>query len=223
MYLEYPAGKPHLCMVPEVMHDLSDSDQCEFPACAMGRVNVNTIRWVIVWVSTDVKLSHMSKLFNYCITFDSEVGAFQWPYVNTNIMSGLLDMGEKVGDYTVKSTHRGIVLLLLMATIAAILTIISVVASKSTNPECGAWEGQQGIIYGLYMIFQLVLMFLTLYKHFEFYRMENSPIVATIYRDGVFYMLCITSCLQLYDKLLNRLLSYHILAISMEQGKPYHG
>ncbi|KAG2036390.1 hypothetical protein BDR03DRAFT_456172 [Suillus americanus] len=35
-------------------------------------------------------------------------------------------------------------------------------------------------------------MSLTLYKRSKFYRMENSPIVATIYRDGLFYMLCIT-------------------------------
>jgi len=40
----------------------------------------------------------LSQLFDFCITFDSEVGVFQWPYVNTNIMSGSLDMGEKVGD-----------------------------------------------------------------------------------------------------------------------------
>jgi len=38
------------------------------------------------------------QLFDFCITFDSEVSVFQWPYVNTNIMSGSLDMGEKVGD-----------------------------------------------------------------------------------------------------------------------------
>jgi hypothetical protein len=37
-----------------------------------------------------------------------------------------------------------------------------------------------------------VLMSLTLYKRFKLYRMENSPIVTTIYRDGVFYMLCMT-------------------------------
>lgn len=72
------------------------------------------------------------------------------------------------------------------------LTIISIVASKSTNPKCGVWEGQQGVIYGLHMIFQLVLMSLTLYKRFKFYRKENGLLVATIYRDGVFYMLCIT-------------------------------
>ncbi|KAG2114121.1 hypothetical protein DEU56DRAFT_189617 [Suillus clintonianus] len=78
------------------------------------------------------------------------------------------------------------------AIIAVMLTIINVVASKSTNPKCGVWEGQQGVIYGLHMIFQLVLMSLTLYKRFKFYRLENSPLVGTMYRDGVLYMLCIT-------------------------------
>ncbi|KAG1844508.1 hypothetical protein DFJ58DRAFT_26927 [Suillus subalutaceus] len=260
MYLEYPAGKPYLCMVPEVMHDLSDSDQCEFRACAMGRVNVSTITdgirqslfqlrsgWVIVWVSTDCQtvayvevMAATALLFDFCITFDSEVRwtwGRKWGIVRIAFVISryvpILCVAMYL-YYTVKSTHRGIpnpgvfiavngtittlgsaaadVLLVARtyvfcggekriliaislfgtATIAAILTIISVVASKSTNPECGAWEGQQGIIYGLYMIFQLVLMFLTLYKRFKFYQMENSPIVATIYRDGVFYMLCIT-------------------------------
>ncbi|KAG2054426.1 hypothetical protein BDR06DRAFT_996657, partial [Suillus hirtellus] len=86
-----------------------------------------------------------------------------------------------------------------MATMAAMLTVIIRVASRSGNPQCGAWEGQQSIIYGLHTIFQLavtnpllVLMFLTLYKHSKFHRAENGRLVTTIYRDGVFYMLCIT-------------------------------
>jgi uncharacterized protein (DUF2249 family) len=36
-----------------------------------------------------------------------------------------------------------------------------------------------------------VLMSLTVYKRFKFYQRDNSPLVATIYRDGVIYMLCI--------------------------------
>jgi hypothetical protein len=35
-----------------------------------------------------------------------------------------------------------------------------------------------------------VLMSLTVYKRFKFYRRDNSPLVATVYRDGVIYMLC---------------------------------
>lgn len=39
------------------------------------------------------------QLFDFCITFDSEVTVFQWPNAaNTNIMPGSLDVGEKVGD-----------------------------------------------------------------------------------------------------------------------------
>ncbi|KAG2137547.1 hypothetical protein DEU56DRAFT_946235 [Suillus clintonianus] len=77
--------------------------------------------------------------------------------------------------------------------IAATLTIANVVASKSGHPACGIFKGQRnaGIIYGLQMIFELVLMSLTLYKRFKFYRLEKSPLVVTIYRDGVIYMMCI--------------------------------
>ncbi|KAG1887401.1 uncharacterized protein F5891DRAFT_1079606, partial [Suillus fuscotomentosus] len=79
-----------------------------------------------------------------------------------------------------------------MATTAAMLTVIIIVVNQSGNPQCGAWEGQQSIIHGLHTIFQLVLMFLTLYKRFKFHRTENGQLVTAIYRDGVFYMLCIT-------------------------------
>lgn len=72
------------------------------------------------------------------------------------------------------------------------LTVIIIVVNQSGNPQCGAWEGQQSIIHGLHTIFQLVLMFLTLYKRFKFHRTENGQLVTAIYRDGVFYMLCIT-------------------------------
>jgi hypothetical protein len=37
-----------------------------------------------------------------------------------------------------------------------------------------------------------VLMSLKVYKRFKFYRWDNSPLVATVYRDGVIYMLCMT-------------------------------
>lgn len=47
------------------------------------------------------------------------------------------------------------------------------------------------IAYGLLMIYQLVLMSLTLHKRFNFYRQESTPLVVTVYRDGVIYMLCI--------------------------------
>ncbi|KAG2343416.1 hypothetical protein BDR05DRAFT_962944 [Suillus weaverae] len=185
-------------------------------------------------------ISTAALLFDFCITFDSEVRwtwRRKWGIVRIAfVISRYLPIVGVIMYlyYTIESTHRGIlnprvfialngtigtlgsaaadvllvartyvfcggekrILIVIssfgMATIAAMLTIINMVASKSGNPKCGGWQGQQIVIYSLQLIFQLVLMFLTLYKRFKFYRMENSQLATTIYRDGVFYMLCIT-------------------------------
>ncbi|KAJ8580280.1 hypothetical protein M405DRAFT_869595 [Rhizopogon salebrosus TDB-379] len=83
-----------------------------------------------------------------------------------------------------------------MATTAAILTIAGV-DSVQGAPDAIHWhrvleeDRSASIIYGLMMFYELVLMSLTVYKRFKFYQRDNSPLVATIYRDGVIYMLCI--------------------------------
>ncbi|KAG2142950.1 hypothetical protein DEU56DRAFT_910893 [Suillus clintonianus] len=54
-------------------------------------------------------------------------------------------------------------------------------------------EGRHAsIIYGLLAFYELVLVSVTLYKRSRFSRFESSPMVATLYRDGVIYLLCIT-------------------------------
>jgi hypothetical protein len=70
-------------------------------------------------------------------------------------------------------------------------------------------EGQySSIIYGLLMLVELgtypcndsaylrhnppVLMTLTLYRRFKFNQLGDSPLMTTLCRDGVIYMLCIT-------------------------------
>lgn len=193
-------------------------------------------RQIIAYVEV---VSTAALLFDFCITFDSEVRwtwGRKWGFVRIAfVISRYVPIANVTMYlyYTIQSTHRGIpnpgmfiavngiistlgsaaadVLLIArtyvfcrgekriliaisvfgMTISVAMLTIICIVASKSTNPKCGVWEGQQGIIYGLHTIFQLVLMSLTLYKRYKFYRKENGLLVATIYRDGVFYMLCI--------------------------------
>ncbi|KAG1863829.1 hypothetical protein F4604DRAFT_1783949 [Suillus subluteus] len=76
----------------------------------------------------------------------------------------------------------------------ATIIILYAVAIKCGKYTCDAPEGLRflGIIYALHMIYQLVLMFLTVYKRFKFYRQENTPLVSTVYWDGMIYMLCIT-------------------------------
>ncbi|KAG2101338.1 uncharacterized protein F5147DRAFT_776689 [Suillus discolor] len=77
--------------------------------------------------------------------------------------------------------------------VSAALTILYVAASKCGKSTCDASEAKQflGILYILPMTYQLVSMALTVYKRFKFYRQENTPLVSTVYRDGMIYMLCI--------------------------------
>ncbi|KAG0695072.1 hypothetical protein DFH29DRAFT_286408 [Suillus ampliporus] len=78
--------------------------------------------------------------------------------------------------------------------VAAMLTIVNIDARKSRHSTSGSFGGVRsvGIVFGLHAIYELVMISLTMYKRFKFYRLEISPLVATVYRDGVFYMLCIT-------------------------------
>ncbi|KAJ8589404.1 hypothetical protein M405DRAFT_210032 [Rhizopogon salebrosus TDB-379] len=82
-----------------------------------------------------------------------------------------------------------------MATTAAILAIAGVDSSKSGDATYWHLVFEENlsasIIYGLLTFYELVLMSLTVYKRFKFYRWDNSPLAATAYRDGVIYMLCI--------------------------------
>ncbi|OAX43652.1 hypothetical protein K503DRAFT_862144 [Rhizopogon vinicolor AM-OR11-026] len=190
--------------------------------------------------------SAVALLFDFCITFDSEV---RWTWGRkwgiTRISFVISRYLPLVGvtlmtRYAVEATHGGIanyamltpvsdsceyihflgafaaeVLLLVriyvfwgcdkrflvvisvfsMATAIAMLTIAGIdKIGNSTDSTHRVLEVDKNasIIYGLLVLFELVLLSLTLYKRFKTHRLENSPIVVTIYRDGVIYMLCIT-------------------------------
>ncbi|KAG2143119.1 hypothetical protein BD769DRAFT_1035728 [Suillus cothurnatus] len=45
--------------------------------------------------------------------------------------------------------------------------------------------------YVFLIVYELVLMILTLYKRFNFYKGVQSRLVTTLYRDGIIYMTCI--------------------------------
>ncbi|OAX32147.1 hypothetical protein K503DRAFT_727313 [Rhizopogon vinicolor AM-OR11-026] len=84
-----------------------------------------------------------------------------------------------------------------MVTAAAMLTMAGIDSSKVGNSTGSTRrilevDKNAGVIYGLLMFFELGLLSLTLYKRFKTHRLGNTPIVVTIYRDGVIYMLCIT-------------------------------
>ncbi|KAG1745758.1 hypothetical protein EDB19DRAFT_2037662 [Suillus lakei] len=54
----------------------------------------------------------------------------------------------------------------------------------------GSGKGS-AIQYGFLIIYELVLMILTVYKRFDFYKGARSRLVTTLYRDGMIYMACI--------------------------------
>lgn len=90
---------------------------------------------------------------------------------------------------------RFLILTLVFTTVisTAVLVMSDVSASESGDSTGVFEEGQNSsIIYGLLMMVELVLMTLTLYKRFKFYQLGDSPLVTTLCRDGVVYMLCIT-------------------------------
>ncbi|KAG2130691.1 hypothetical protein DEU56DRAFT_464700 [Suillus clintonianus] len=183
-------------------------------------------------------------LFDFCITFDSEVRwtwRRKWGIVRMAfVISRYMPIATFIMQlyYTVESTHGGIshpgryivingtmnilgsvaadallvarthafcawgksiliaISLFNMVIVATTLKILHDLASEPGNSiRYGVFQGEQrvSIVYGLLAIYQLVLMSLTLHKRFKFYRQENenTPLVATVYRDGVIYMLCI--------------------------------
>ncbi|KAG2065283.1 hypothetical protein BDR04DRAFT_1145454 [Suillus decipiens] len=59
---------------------------------------------------------------------------------------------------------------------------------------CVFGSGKRSAIqYGFLIIYELVLMILTIYKRFNFYEGARSRLITTLYRDGMIYMTCITS------------------------------
>ncbi|KAG2114118.1 hypothetical protein DEU56DRAFT_189516 [Suillus clintonianus] len=79
---------------------------------------------------------------------------------------------------------------------ATAVAIVIVVESDPGNfiQYDGVFEEERrlSICYGLLAIYEIGLMSLTMHKRFKSYRQENTPLVATVYRDGMFYMLWIT-------------------------------
>lgn len=61
----------------------------------------------------------------------------------------------------------------------------------STGCAFGSGKGS-AIQYGFLIIYELVLMILTIYKRFNFYKGARTRLVTTLYRDGMIYMACIT-------------------------------
>ncbi|KAG1841439.1 hypothetical protein DFJ58DRAFT_74250 [Suillus subalutaceus] len=71
--------------------------------------------------------------------------------------------------------------------------VSKIVGSHLANPpSCEFRTGKSSAIQYIFLIiYELVLMILTLYKRFSFYKGTRSRLVITLYRDGIIYMTCI--------------------------------
>ncbi|KAG1722174.1 uncharacterized protein EDB91DRAFT_216074 [Suillus paluster] len=91
---------------------------------------------------------------------------------------------------------RFLTVALVFTTVAstAVLVMSSIDAIESGASTRGVFEEGRdaSIVYGVIMFGELTLMSLTLYKCFKFHQVENCPLLTTLYRDGIIYMLCIT-------------------------------
>ncbi|KAJ8590395.1 hypothetical protein M405DRAFT_816280 [Rhizopogon salebrosus TDB-379] len=102
-----------------------------------------------------------------------------------------------VRTYVVWGCDRKFLIVLLVFTTVTALSTAGlanmIITSEPEDPTRGVFEqdGSTSITYGLLTFYELVLMSLTLYKRFKFYRIQSSPMAATIHRNGVIYMLCI--------------------------------
>lgn len=90
---------------------------------------------------------------------------------------------------------RFLILTLVFTTALSVaVLVISDVGASESGDSTGVFEEplNSSIVYGLLMFGELVLMALTLYKRFKSFGLEGNPLVTTLCRDGVIYILCIT-------------------------------
>lgn len=90
---------------------------------------------------------------------------------------------------------RFLTVTLVFTTIISVLVLaISQVGASESGDSTGVFEEghDSSIFYGLLVLVELVLLTLTLYKRFKSFRSEGSPLMTTLYRDGVVSILCIT-------------------------------
>ncbi|KAN0082566.1 hypothetical protein V8E55_008361 [Tylopilus felleus] len=66
------------------------------------------------------------------------------------------------------------------------------IPGAQSPPGCYLTAGRDGTLLALLLlVFEMVILFLTVYKHFRSYRDVRISIVHTLYRDGMFYIACI--------------------------------
>ncbi|KAG2106113.1 hypothetical protein BD769DRAFT_1503952 [Suillus cothurnatus] len=78
--------------------------------------------------------------------------------------------------------------------VSEVVSILRLINSPGYDPTgCVFGSGRRSAIqYGFLILYELVLMILTIYKRLDFYKGIRSRLVSTLYRDGMIYMTCIT-------------------------------
>ncbi|KAH7907325.1 hypothetical protein BJ138DRAFT_1160442 [Hygrophoropsis aurantiaca] len=65
--------------------------------------------------------------------------------------------------------------------------------SATSNNSCIFQTGRGNAVqFGFLIIYEIILLCLTLYQRFRHYRQASSPIVIAVYEDGVAYIVCIS-------------------------------
>ncbi|KAF9219681.1 hypothetical protein BS17DRAFT_381266 [Gyrodon lividus] len=85
-----------------------------------------------------------------------------------------------------------------VATVGAAVAIIvspnQLIPGGQASPGCVLEASRNGaFVYALLLLYEIVILCLTAYKRFHDYRGVRMSTVRTIYRDGMFYIVCIIS------------------------------
>jgi hypothetical protein len=66
------------------------------------------------------------------------------------------------------------------------------IPGAQSPPGCYLTAGRDGtLVYLFLLVFEMVILFLTVYKYFRSYRDMRISIMYTVYRDGMLYIVCI--------------------------------
>ncbi|KAG1795606.1 uncharacterized protein HD556DRAFT_1362776 [Suillus plorans] len=77
--------------------------------------------------------------------------------------------------------------------VSRVVSVLHIADPPGVNSTGCVFENGKGgaIQYGFLIIYELVLMILTIYKRFSFYKDARGRLATILYRDGMIYMTCI--------------------------------
>ncbi|OJA09729.1 hypothetical protein AZE42_06858 [Rhizopogon vesiculosus] len=153
-------------------------------------------------------------IYDYCVTIALEVQLIwgrRWNVlrITFTLARYVTFIGAAMTTYgllifrTFAFWHQSKKVLVWLFILAAICIAGSIGVTKAVNSlnssapganttDCVFESGKTSAIqYAFLILFELVLMVLTIYKRFDFYKGSRGRLVTTLYRDGLVYMTCI--------------------------------